>query len=379
MGRVRFIHLADVHLGAPYGFLEPEIGIRRREDQRRALGSVVAWASAENPRVNLMLIAGDLFDRSEPSRREVQFVRDVLGRAAAAGIEVFIVPGNHDEYRPRCFWDALETTRVHVFRQYGFSAVNLEEFDLTVWGGVMNPDRQGERLVREFDGGQCAGRSILVLHGTYLNYGPDDEPRCLPFDDDDVRRLNVNYLAFGHYHGCLEVLSERSRKGFYPGSLVARTFGSTELGERHIIDGQIGEDGEVSVRRLPLRSLPNFPRAVHSVEEFDATHATPDGFRRWLQERASAEVLMRAVVRGTCSAEFAADLEDVEEEFAEQYYSLEVRPEFELVEEHEGDNPHFRQFREEVLRRMKSASEEEQAVLRRCLQVGAVAFYKGRE
>ncbi len=101
---LRLLHTADVRLGARHEDLG-EAGAAMRERQHAAFSAAVDLALAEG--VDLVLVAGDLFDANTASRRTVEHAAAELARLAAAGIRTVAVPGDHDPY-----------TRASVYRSH---------------------------------------------------------------------------------------------------------------------------------------------------------------------------------------------------------------------------------------------------------------------
>ena len=92
---LRIIHTADVHLGARHDDLG-EQAVAQRERQSAAFVATVDLAIAE--KVDLVLIAGDLFDSNVQPRRSVERVAAELARLVQARIRTAIIPGTHDVY-----------------------------------------------------------------------------------------------------------------------------------------------------------------------------------------------------------------------------------------------------------------------------------------
>jgi hypothetical protein len=90
---LRLLHLADARLGASH----PDLGdaaAAHRERQFAALAAAVDIALAE--KVEVVLVAGDLFASSVVSRRTVERAAAEIARLAAARIRTVILPGEHD-------------------------------------------------------------------------------------------------------------------------------------------------------------------------------------------------------------------------------------------------------------------------------------------
>src|SRR5215207_4279757 len=90
---LRLLHTADVHLGARHADLGDRASAQR-ERQFAAFVATIDLAIAEG--VDLLLIAGDLFDSNVQPRRSVERVAGQLRRLVDARIRTVITPGTHD-------------------------------------------------------------------------------------------------------------------------------------------------------------------------------------------------------------------------------------------------------------------------------------------
>ncbi|HET7181153.1 MAG TPA: DNA repair exonuclease, partial [Candidatus Limnocylindrales bacterium] len=90
---LRLLHTADVHLGARHTDLGDRAATQR-ERQFAAFVATVDLALAE--KVDLVLIAGDLFDSNVQPRRSVERAAAQLKRLVDARIRIVIAPGTHD-------------------------------------------------------------------------------------------------------------------------------------------------------------------------------------------------------------------------------------------------------------------------------------------
>ncbi|MFR2156874.1 MAG: metallophosphoesterase family protein [Evtepia gabavorous] len=90
-----FLHAADFHLDSPFHALPPEQAAERRQEQRQLLTRLAD--TARQAQVDLVFLAGDLFDGQRARAETVQALDQVLEELEA---EVFLSPGNHDPYSP---------------------------------------------------------------------------------------------------------------------------------------------------------------------------------------------------------------------------------------------------------------------------------------
>jgi exonuclease SbcD len=88
---VKLLHTSDWHVGKTLR------GNSRVDEHRAVLAEVRAVAEAEE--VDLVLVAGDLFDTAAPSPESQELVYQTLLGFARAGVEVAVIGGNHDNAR----------------------------------------------------------------------------------------------------------------------------------------------------------------------------------------------------------------------------------------------------------------------------------------
>lgn len=85
---MKLLHLSDLHLGKRVN------EISMLEDQREILTKILALCGERRP--DVVLIAGDIYDRSVPSTEAVGLLDDFLTALCGRGIPCMIVSGNHD-------------------------------------------------------------------------------------------------------------------------------------------------------------------------------------------------------------------------------------------------------------------------------------------
>src|SRR5829696_2973035 len=106
---LRLLHTADVHLGARHADLGDRAAMQR-ERQFAAFVATIDLALAE--KVDLVLVAGDLFDSNVQPRRSVERAAAQIRRLVEARIRVVIAPGTHDVY-----------DRASIYRAYDIAAL----------------------------------------------------------------------------------------------------------------------------------------------------------------------------------------------------------------------------------------------------------------
>jgi DNA repair exonuclease SbcCD nuclease subunit len=210
---LRIIHTADVHLGARHDDLG-EQAAAQRERQFAAFKATVDLALAE--RVDLFLIAGDLFDSNVQPRRSVERVAAELRRLAEARIRSVIIPGTHDCYDRASIYRAYDLAAMATGAPGGAvtpdgmitvldpdrPSVHFPALDATVHARIFGTKRAPYSPLRDpivgGDGPAVTWR-IGMLHGSIWIPGKTEHDEVV-VTPDEIARSGLDYLALGHWH-----------------------------------------------------------------------------------------------------------------------------------------------------------------------------------
>ena len=113
---MRILHTSDWHLGRSFG------PASLHADQAAFLEWLVELVVAE--RVEVVVVAGDLYDRAVPPTESVALLRDTLERLVDRGVLVVAVAGNHDGPDRVAAYDGL-TDRAGVVVRGGYGRAGL--------------------------------------------------------------------------------------------------------------------------------------------------------------------------------------------------------------------------------------------------------------
>ena len=132
MCTLTFLHAADFHLDSPFHALPPEQAAERRQEQRQLLTRLAD--TARQAQVDLVFLAGDLFDGQRARPETVQALYQVLEELEA---EVFLSPGNHDPYSPTSPYGKFPwPDHVHIFTQAAPARVEVPQLGAVVYGSA---------------------------------------------------------------------------------------------------------------------------------------------------------------------------------------------------------------------------------------------------
>ena len=207
---LRLVHTADVHLGARHTDLGDQ-ATAQRERQFGAFRATVELALAE--KVDLFLIAGDLFDSNTQPRRSVERVAAELKRLADARIRTVIIPGTHDVYDRASIYRANDLTAIAGLAPADelltvltpeVPEIDLPVLDAVVYGRVFATKKAPTSPLAGFRAASD-GRTwrIGLIHGSLLIAGRTEHDDVV-FTSEEIAASGLDYLALGHWHSALE-------------------------------------------------------------------------------------------------------------------------------------------------------------------------------
>ena len=250
---LKVLHTADVHLDLD-GYIADPHTRRYRDIIHQAFSTVIDLAIGEN--VDLLLIAGDLFDSNRPSADVVEFAIQELRRV---GRPIVMIPGNHDcintqsIYRqvnlPGACPDLLLISHLDGERH------QLSSHNLVLWGRGMVEHEPAYRPLGGIPRLQGDAWHIALGHGFFM---ADDVPsyRSSPIYAGEIRDSGWDYLALGHCHAFSNV-SQGAVTAYYAGA--PGFFPGVQGADGHValVQCEAGESRHIDVRRIDLRPMVN--------------------------------------------------------------------------------------------------------------------------
>jgi DNA repair exonuclease SbcCD nuclease subunit len=241
---LRVLHTADVHLDSD-GYGRADEQAAHRERGRRIWSRIVDLALAD--RVDLLLIAGDLFDHNRVGDETVAFVRRELDRLSQP---VVILPGNHDCLRPNAIFDRHDFSagapHVRVIRRLDGETIELPELEAVVWGRAMEEHEPAFSPLARIPARDADRWCVAMGHGFFFDerQRPD---RSSPIFAEEIRDTGWDYVALGHHHVRTDV-SQGRVAAHYAGAPLAEA----GQGDGVVLRIDFSSDGGVRVEPRPL-------------------------------------------------------------------------------------------------------------------------------
>ena len=195
---MKFIHTADIHLDSPLHRLQAYEGApvaEIRQASRRAFENLIDLAVDEA--VDFVLIAGDLFDGDWKDYNTGLYFIKHIRRLGAAGIQAFIVSGNHDA-AGRMTRSLPYPPNVRLFSERKSETHRLDDLKVAVHGQSFAKVAETDNLAHAYPAPVAGYFNIGLLH-TSLTGRPGHEPYA-PCALADLTHKGYDYWALGHVH-----------------------------------------------------------------------------------------------------------------------------------------------------------------------------------
>lgn len=288
---MKFIHIADVHLGAT-----PEAGKaytgRRAKEIWESLSEVLDVCEEEQ--IDLLLIAGDLFHR-QPLLRELKELNYLFSKLTTTN--VILIAGNHDYIRKDSYYLTFVWAKnVHTLFGEQIEYVEFPAINTCVYGFSYHSKEITTSLYKHQKAKKKQKIEILLAHG--------GDAAHIPIKKQDLQELDYDYIALGHIHKPAELVENRIH---YAGSL--EPLDKTETGNHGYVFGEIHGENSKAV------FVPSAKR-MYCWEEIEVTKEMPgyalkDKIEQRIHEK-GMQHLYKITLVGVRTPEITFDLEHMD-------------------------------------------------------------------
>lgn len=275
---MKILHLSDLHFGKRlnnFSLLEDQIYVNQQ-----------IFQLAKNQKIDAVIIAGDIFDKSIPSADAVQLFDEFLNFWAELNLPIFIISGNHDNAERLSFGlNIFSHNNIYISPVYNgeIKSITLKDnygninFYLLPFlkPSMVRPFFPDEEIKSHTQALKTAlknlplnkdERNILIAHqfvtgavvsdSEEINVGGLDNIDAHIFDDFD-------YVALGHIHTPQAILRGTIR---YCGSLLKYSFSeANQQKSATIID--ITTKEQINITTFPIKPLHDMRKIKGSYAE----------------------------------------------------------------------------------------------------------------
>jgi DNA repair exonuclease SbcCD nuclease subunit len=324
---LRLLHTADVHLGARHADLG-EQAAAQRERQFASFKATIDLALAE--KVDVVLIAGDLFDSNSQPRRSVERVAAELKRLAENKIRTVIIPGTHDVY------DRSSVYRAHDIPAMSAGVggedlvtvltsdrpdVHLAACDAVIYSRVFDTKRAPQSPLSDLHVGsdKRATWKIGLIHAAVSIPGRTDADEVV-VTKEEIAASGLDYLALGHWHS-----TQRGTAGAvtyaYSGSPEPVAIDQDKAGKVLLVtlDNALGQKAVAIEERQVGRTR------FEKVELDAAGIASQPALVERLTAKADKDLVLDVRIVGVKADELDIDVDEIEAQIRGSFLKVRVR------------------------------------------------------
>lgn len=233
---VKFLHTADWHIGRKLQ------GKDLLEDQQYVMNNLISKIDETKP--DFLIIAGDLYDRSVPSKEATILLQKLLVKInIECNIPIFAISGNHDSRERLAIgeaWFSKHKFYLHTRLDQSFDKITFEDTDIYLLpyfepfearehfedATLTTHNSATKRVIDEiYKNIDMSKTNILVAH-TFVSGGLEtDSEREISVGTVENIAVEIfekfDYVALGHLHNPNAIKEERIK---YSGSPMAYSF-----------------------------------------------------------------------------------------------------------------------------------------------------------
>ena len=233
---VKFLHTADWHIGRKLQ------GKDLLEDQQYVMNNLISKIDEIKP--DFLIIAGDLYDRSVPSKEATTLLQELLVKInIECNIPIFAISGNHDSRERLAIgeaWFSKHKFYLHTRLNQAFDKITIEDTDIYLLpyfepfeareyfedSTLTTHNSATKRVIDEiYKNIDMSKTNILVAH-TFVSGGLEtDSEREISVGTVENVTVEIfekfDYVALGHLHNPNAIKEERIK---YSGSPMAYSF-----------------------------------------------------------------------------------------------------------------------------------------------------------
>lgn len=368
MQSIKFLHCADVHIGAAQSFLGANAE-KRKIEVLMTFELIMETAKQQN--VDVVLIAGDLFDSNRIEKSLVEHTFAAI--SSISPIPVVFTAGNHDPLTSDSpFLGNNLPENLYVIPTKD-SVITLDDLKLKIYGksfsGVYMQGEPQFSIKPQNDG----YRNIMVLHGEASSDLNSDYNSITP---SFVTNSGMDYIALGHIHKRSEVTNIGKTYFAYCGCPEGQGFDETD--EKGVYIGELDDAG------CNFKFIPTC-RRMHLIQQIDISGCESSAdIAPFVYESLKAKYgesfadnLYKVILTGEVSEDFEVPVSEVSSRlengvyFAKVRDNTSIRADFEAIAENSDLKGVFVR---KMLEKINNADESCKPILQNALQIGLKAF-----
>ncbi len=236
---LKLLHTADWQIGKQYGQFEADEAALLAEARIAAVERLAALA--EEQRVDLVLVAGDVFDAQGIADKTVLRLFNAMRSHAGPWV---MIPGNHDAALSESVWTRarrLDAVPGNVHLCLRPEPLYFEGLNAVVLPAPLTQRHTYNDLTDWFAAADTPAGShrIGIAHGAVQGLLAEGIDSANPIAAERAAQARLDYLALGDWHGCRRV----DARCWYSGTPETDRFRNNDSGRALLVE--IAEPGAV--------------------------------------------------------------------------------------------------------------------------------------
>ena len=306
---MKIIHCSDLHLDSKMETnLDKEKARERKNEILITFENMVSYAREND--VNIIIIAGDLFDKKTITVKAKKTVRNSI--ISNPEIDFIYLKGNHDEAG---FLDEDEELpqNLKTFNSYNWTTYNYDNLTISgiEFGNLENYEIYNSLILEKNK------TNIVVLHGQESETDIKDKAEIINLKA--LKNKNIDYLALGHIHTYKQEKLDNRGIYCYSGCLEGRGF--DECGEKGFVLLEL-DNNKIKTKFVPFAS-----RTLYEVNvDLTGTYDNNEIEKRIIEKIKDIPKtsLVKLVLGGEIEIGEQRDIEYLTKKFESNFYYLKI-------------------------------------------------------
>lgn len=200
---LRIFHTGDIHLGMKFNNYAEEVKETLAEARFLALENMINKSNELN--ADLFVVAGDLFNTIQVSKREINRTVKILDKFNGAC--VLVLPGNHDyDNRMTDLWNEftkMPSEKIMLLNEKKYYFLNDYDLDVVVYPAPCHSKHSSENSlgwIKDEGLAEMGKYHIGVAHGSLEGLSPDIEGNYYYMGINELNSIPTDLWLLGHTH-----------------------------------------------------------------------------------------------------------------------------------------------------------------------------------
>lgn len=372
---IKLFHTADIHLGAKFLNIGDK-GKEQRDQIKASFQKLILQAITE--KVDIVLIAGDLFDSNQQPQSNIDLVIEQFGLLAATNIPVCLIPGTHDCFDSNSIYRKVDfqkkCSNLTLFLNEGWNYREFSTLGLTVYGKPNLSNRSLKSPLEELKRFTGSQYHVAMAHGSLSIPGKSAEGDYI-FTSDQIQQSQMQYIALGHWHEPYKCW-DKEVTAWYSGAPEIIAMDQKHPGS--VLMVTISDSGEVKVEPKPI--------GIRYCDEIQIDLSGMEDLlelKNKIKAEANPNLIRKVILKGLRDEEMRPSTAELEKELSGLFFHLRVDDQShprinELSEETYQDRLIIARFLKLMKERIETSQGEEREVAEEALQCG-LALLQGKE